>query len=39
MDHLLENDVKRWCDDFLEDLVSDQPVSAPPSSDISQAQS
>lgn len=22
MDHLLEHDVKRWCDDFLEDLTS-----------------
>lgn len=24
MDHLLVHDVKRWCDEFLDDLVSDQ---------------
>ncbi|WP_377297609.1 alpha,alpha-trehalose-phosphate synthase (UDP-forming) [Rhizobium sp. SGZ-381] len=28
MDHLLENDVKRWCDDFLADLTTDQPADA-----------
>lgn len=27
MDHLLEHDVKRWCDEFLDDLTSDHPVS------------
>jgi trehalose 6-phosphate synthase len=23
MDHLLEHDVSRWCDDFLDDLVAE----------------